>query len=233
MFYRGYIWTLLPALSHVRYNGVIVDIPRKPFDQRIDDVPAYEKAIVVCLRTHVRRGDSVVVVGGGWGVSTVVAAQQSGEEGSVVCYEGSEQFFKRTVRAVHLNHVAQRVTVKHALVSHAVHLMGPGASDVLVKPEDLPECDVLELDCEGSEIDILDNIVIRPRVIVVETHGLYGAPTADVVRLLESLSYDVQSIEWADERRDRFCQMNDIRVVAAITRSPSWQRPHSLPPTRA
>jgi hypothetical protein len=38
-----------------------------------------------------------------------------------------------------------------------------------VTPAELPECDVLELNCEGSEIGILRNMTIRPRAIAVET----------------------------------------------------------------
>jgi hypothetical protein len=49
---------------------------------------------------------------------------------------------------------------------------------LVISPAELPECDILELDGEGAESLILRNMTIRPRVIAVETHGVYGAPTS-------------------------------------------------------
>jgi hypothetical protein len=47
------------------------------------------------------------------------------------------------------------------------------------------------MDCEGSEINILRNINIRPRVLIVETHPSFGSPTDDVVRCLTELDYKI------------------------------------------
>jgi len=41
------------------------------------------------LRSQVRIGDRVTIVGGGEGVTAVVAAKAVGEKGSVVCNEGN------------------------------------------------------------------------------------------------------------------------------------------------
>lgn len=39
-----------------------------------------------------------------------------------------------------------------------------------LEPSALPECEVLELDCEGAEVGIIKNLNIRPRMIFVEVH---------------------------------------------------------------
>jgi hypothetical protein len=226
--YRGYLRPLLPVTGHVRYNGVKVDIALKLFDRvlpkefsGVDNIRDYEDAIVSSILAHVRRGDVIVVVGAGWGVSTVVAAQTTGEHGSVICYEGSEEFYNRTKRAVELNRVADRVTVHHEVVSHARHLFGWGAATRHVKPAELPRCDILELDCEGAEAQILKSIQVRPRIVIVETHGLYGSCTEDVLRILENSSYEILSVQVAESRVEDFCKLNDIHVIVAREKSRS------------
>jgi hypothetical protein len=55
----------------------------------------------------------------------------------------------------------------------------------------LPSCDVLQLDCEGAEVEIPREMTIQPRVILVETHGIFGAPTNLGASVLEKRSYVV------------------------------------------
>ena len=104
--------------------------------------------------------------------------------------------------------------MKHAVVGEAISVHGEqdDRSKLIVPPAELPECDVLELDCEGSEIGILRNMTIRPRAIAVETHGLYGAPTTMVKELLENLGYAVHECGIAEPRVLEECEENDIRA---------------------
>lgn len=37
-------------------------------------------------------------------------------------------------------------------------------------PQKIPACDVLELDCEGAEIEIIESINFTPRALIVELH---------------------------------------------------------------
>ena len=74
----------------------------------------------------------------------------------------------------------------------------------VVAPEALPPCDVLELDCEGAEVEILSTMTIRPRVILTETHGLYGAPTPRVVELLGKIGYRTDVLGVAEPRLRAF-----------------------------
>jgi hypothetical protein len=72
---------------------------------------------------------------------------------------------------------------------------------------------MLQLDCEGAELLILRNMAIRPRVIAVETHGVYGAPTRTVKELLEKLEYAVEEWGLAEPRVSEECEANDIRIL--------------------
>ena len=158
---------------------------------------------------------TVTVVGGGEGVTAVVAARAVGETGSVVCFEGSGWGVRKVRGTAARNKMSRRLTVKHAVVGEAIDVYGDTGqlSTRVVAPAELPESDVLELDCEGAEIIILRNMTIRPRVIAVETHGFRGAPTVVVKELLAGLGYTVQDLGIAEPRLPEICETNDIRIL--------------------
>jgi hypothetical protein len=89
------------------------------------------------------------------------------------------------------------------------------ASDLgpVLPPSQLPSCDVLQLDCEGAEVEILRETMIQPRVILVETHGIFGAPTNLVASLLEKRGYVVTDRGLAEPRLAELCTKNDVRVL--------------------
>lgn len=178
----------------VCYNGVRVRAARW-FDSSLPwytaGRPKYEVGLLHEIRKSVKHGNSIAIVGGGWGVSSVVAARQTGEVGSVDVYEGSEFAVKQVKETIGLNRVADQVIVHHAVVGPEVQLDGSRGGAAGVTPGDLPECDVLVLDCEGAETAILSNLEIDPQTIIVETHGLYDSPEEDVRMILESLEYEI------------------------------------------
>jgi hypothetical protein len=57
---------------------------------------------------------------------------------------------------------------------------------------DLPECDVLELDCEGAEYKILSEMEIRPRDLFIEIHPNHRQINDKVPELLDELGYDIR-----------------------------------------
>ena len=215
----------LPTLSEVKYAGIPISRERKFGDSVVpsfllphplEDIEEYEQALIAALHSEVRVGDKVTIIGGGEGVTTVVAANAVGETGSVVCYEGSKWCVQKVKATAARNKVSKRqLTVNHAIVGEAISVYG-GPEDHaarVVTPEDLPECDVLALDCEGAEILILRNLKFRPRAIAVESHGIYGAPSKLVRELLEQLDYAVVDCGVAEPRDPQGCDANDIRVL--------------------
>jgi hypothetical protein len=220
--YRRVVRPVLPRVGHVRYAGIPVAYTRKLGDRSVprswrpgtvEDVPDYEAALVDGLRRNVLPGDRIVVVGGGVGVTAAVAALATGPGGKVTCFEGGREQAALVRRTAELNGVAARIDVRHAVVARAVHVYGERPEHDLVAPSELPECDVLELDCEGAEVDILREMGMRPRVVLVETHGLYGASTPIVSDLLERAGYRVVDAGVAEPRVRTVCEENDIRVL--------------------
>jgi hypothetical protein len=187
-------------------------------------VPEYEAALATGLRIHVKLGDRVVVVGGGIGVTATIAALEAGPDGSVECFEGAREGVSAIGQTAVANGVAGRLTVHHAVVARSISVYGEEPLGSVVNPADLPHCDVLELDCEGAEVDILQQMTIRPRVILVETHGVYGAPTELVSALLHQIGYHVTDLGAAEPRYKTLCDERDIRVVVGL-RNMTNQKP--------
>lgn len=225
--YRRGVRPCLPSSGLVRYAGIPVGTRRKWGDNMIPslwlpanvrDVPDYEFALVAGLKEHVRAGDRVVVVGGGIGVTATIAALHVGSTGSVECFEGASEAVDRVRRTAAINGVSQRLTVHHAVVARSISVYGTVPSHAIVPADRLPACDVLELDCEGAELDILHNMVCRPRAILVETHGLYGASSELVTSAMEKIGYAVKDFGVAEPRIRAFCETNDIRVLVGVLR---------------
>ena len=203
----------------VTYNGVPVPVARA-FDDivpwhAVEPRPDHEAALIVGIRDHVRAGDAVVVVGGGTGASSVIAGRQTGRTGSVTTFEGSANEAELATATVRESDVAEWVTVTHAVVGEARALRGERGAAARVAPDALPDCDVLVLDCEGAEVDILRNLAASPRVIVVETHGLYDAPPERVVDLLTDAGYAIRSREIGG-RTEAHCREHGIYVLVAV-----------------
>jgi len=206
--YDSFLRPRLPRRLSV-LNGVVSRRARL-FDAT-DCQPDYEAGIVDALREHVQEGDDVVVVGGGFGVSTVIAAEEVGDSGHVVTYEASREHADIVTEATELNHVDDRVHVHHAVVGKAVSTFGARQGAQSIQPQHLPGCDVLELDCEGAELTILGNMQFRPRVVIAESHGHLGTPAEQLYLDLEEWGYRVVDI--APEVPEK-----DVWVLTALYR---------------
>ncbi len=216
---------LSPAYARCVYNGVQVNRTIKychlPFEPGSEyrpsgaqDIPDYESSLCKGLSRSVQASDHVVIVGGGLGVTTVHAAWETGVEGRVTVYEASKGHFSDLAKAIRFNDVGDRVEAIQGVVGNNVKVYGEKTGKQ-ISPADLPNCDVLELDCEGAEITILEQMKISPRNILVETHGFRGAPTSKVEDLLRERGYGVTDLGVAEPRLQSVCEDRDIRVLAA------------------
>jgi hypothetical protein len=220
-FYKNFVRAVLPNGDQILYAGIPIGhrkvgdhlLPKLYNSPDVSDAPGYEQALVTALKANVRSGDQVVVVGGGLGVTCVVAALAAAENGHVKCFEGDLHGVDAVQRVARLNGVSDRITARHTVVGQAIGVYGDAVATVTMHPSGLPPCDILELDCEGSEIGILRDMTIQPRAIAVETHGFLGASTAAVHEMLEKRGYCVQDLGWAEPRFLTACVENDIRVL--------------------
>lgn len=170
-------------------NNVAVRRPRL-FDATDVD-KNYKKALIDATRSYAKDGDTVINIGGGAGVSTVVAARQVGPTGSVITYEGGSEWVDLCREAADINHVEDIVDVKHCVVGTDVGVWGePGDT---ISPCDLPSAEMLIMDCEGAEMLILEQLDQTPDVVIVEVHPSKGIDVAEVPDLLLSQGYQIRT----------------------------------------
>lgn len=215
LLYRNYS-KFLPWITR-QYNGVTVP-SHKPTGALIPGVetdhrPDYEEGLVRSLEDNVRKGDSVVICGGGLGVSTVKASKLTNYSSEIRVYEGSESQIKLLKNTLELNEVGKKVTIRHAVVGDKKKVWGSAENADEIHPSALPACDLLELDIEGSELDLLKNLTIQPDRIIVETHGYLGAGTKEVKSVLEQKGYKIKNVDMADS--SEHARQKDIKVITA------------------
>jgi|GEM_PF-1776495 len=218
--YNNKIAPLLPRRSAV-LNGVDTKSARMfdsmvPWRNMSPHRPYFESGLISAIENHAQENDEIIIVGGGWGVTAVKAAEIAGEKGNVIVYEGSKKKVEDVRETLKLNGVENKVDVRHAIVGPHISLMGGGEEGENIQPSELPECDVLELDCEGSEIEILNNLHHHPRAIFVESHGMNGASSDEIKNILRDMSYSIEMEEVADKGIQDLCRRKDITSIAAL-----------------
>lgn len=168
------------------YNGITVN------ESSYTYYPTYEDGIITHLKDAVVKDDTVVIVGGGFGVSAVHAALLA-PRGNVVVFEPSTEMASIIGETTQLNEVSERVDVVRKGVGVVNSARGSSPSHEVVDTSELPECDVLSLDCEGAESEILRDMEMAPRTVIVEAHEKFDSPPAEVEELLREEGYHVKS----------------------------------------
>jgi precorrin-6B methylase 2 len=188
---------LLTGQKQVTYNGIGTMHHTSVFDQIIpgysvpNDNPDYENAELEAVRKYTQQGDVVVIVGAGLGVTPTVAAQSVGNTGRVTAYEASADRIPQAQKTVDFNQVSKIVKIIHGGVGKLETISGNFGSGSMYAPQQLPDCDYLELDCEGAEELILEEMTIRPDTISVETHETMGGSHSNVMKLLSEKGYEI------------------------------------------
>lgn len=195
--YANSLRRIMPTRGYYTLAGVRV-YEKKFFDSFIPGLqfssnPDHESAIISQLQEHVKTGDRVVVVGAGSGTTCVIAANRATSNGSVIAFEGSANSVARAQRTISINGVDNFSKVHHAVVGPPIHLSNANGEQEpeKVPPEELPDCDVLELDCEGAEKEILQKMNISPRVVIVETHPHFSSDPDKIGDILSQKGFIV------------------------------------------
>jgi hypothetical protein len=208
----------LPFQGTVKKNSVLVPkkrlfedlIPEKMVESNNKN---YEKGIINGLEKLVEKNDKVTILGGGLGVTAVKAAKITGEPSKVTVYEGSKSQILKMKETFRRNNLPA-INIKHAVVGSEKNVWGSSKEAESISVKELEKCDVLEMDVEGSELEILKDLDIRPRAIIVESHGFMGSSTENVKDSLEELGYDIYNVELAEDTEH--AKENDIKVVTGV-----------------
>ena len=89
----------------------------------------------------------------------------------------------------------------------AYEVLGPSATTATME---------MMMASDDITVQILREMTIRPRVLLVETHGLHDAPSPRVRTLMEAAGYTVSDLGWAEPREPEACACHDIRVLQGL-----------------
>jgi hypothetical protein len=195
--YKSSIRRYLPSNGYYTENGVKVEDKHRLdvfFLPHMRNLPEREDGIVTSHQELTQSGDDIVVIGGGNGVTAVRAAMLTGETGEVTIYEGGKEAVDKIRSVLNMNRVDDQCDVHHAIVGAERNVYGgESTTAAAVSPDEIPDCDVLELDCEGSEIDILTELSIQPRAIIAELHPwLFQSEPETPLEILSERGYEIK-----------------------------------------
>jgi hypothetical protein len=162
-------------------------------------------------------GDRVIIIGGGDGISAVFASRAAGASGEVTVYEGGDTYCTRIRNILTINSVPANWKVEEAVVGPPRDVYDADDATRTISPSELPSCDVLELDCEGSEETIIQQLEIRPRVITIELHPerFEGEPDAIFEHLIE-LNYHI--VDCLNNRTGEAIRLTILREIVTDRR---------------
>jgi hypothetical protein len=222
-FHKSYIRDHLPPTRVVTLNGVEVKHDR-PLDKyslfvNSGDNPEYERILVSYIRFYAEAGDTAVVVGGGWGVSAVVTARQVGDSGHVHTYEAGQKQAKFASETVERNNVGGWCDVYHAAVGSTVGAFNAPKNADHISGQDLPDADLLIVDCDGAEFQVLESISNAPERLIVEHHAVDNSSGEIVVEYqpdrveekLLDMGYSVKESNEEEHRLDKNAHWVGVR----------------------
>jgi hypothetical protein len=197
--YKTYLRPLLPIREFrqpISVDGVIFNknlYGNLKIGDRLNFCSTFSQGAEISAHNrYTSEGDDVIIVGGGYGISAINAGKIVGPRGSVRVYEGGK--ISRKIRElIEWNGLREIVEVESVIVGKANELYGGRDGDAQrIHPARLPDCDVLELDCEGCEIGVLENLIIRPRIIIIELHPTkYIESNSKPLQIIEQMGYNI------------------------------------------
>ncbi len=192
---RGVIKKFFKSRGYHKENEVLVE-KKYPLDRYLINGGEENKEGGI-VNSHVKltkTKDKVTIIGGGSGVTAVRAARLVGKKGRVKIYEGGKESIDKIKKVIEINGVSEICKVSQAIVGTGKHVYGGGVESAThVSPSKLRPCDVLELDCEGSELCIVKKLSFTPRVIICELHPWLMNESVDLFfNILSEKGYNIE-----------------------------------------
>lgn len=151
----------------------------------------HKKEYIKTIKESITIGDDVVVIGGGYGTSSVPASKQCGN-GQVTIFEpGSEQV--EEIKEVMAINGCKNYNIIQGVFYDDRNVWSESSNAKKLNASDIPKCDVLEMDCEGAEQKICENLEIKPREIIVEVHNDLGSSSEGIKKILKQKNYELES----------------------------------------
>jgi len=181
--------------------------------------PYYEEGLRKGAQKAIEPGDDVIILGGGAGVVTIYASRFAGPNGSVRVFEASKEMVSVLYGTIRRNRISAPVEVDHTIVGDIEEVWGDLGSPKKIRTNELPSADVYIIDIEGAELGVLEDLP-QCRAVVVESHGVLGAPTNKVIETLLQLEFKIKTVQVAEPSREEIMDSKDVRVTVATRDAP-------------
>jgi len=171
-----------------------VEIEGFRFDRRfklIDiDPQTYESETRKLMREYLTPEDSLLVVGGGTGITAITA---SPHVSNVTAIEADAHTRERFVHHLNLNGV-ETVDVLLGWAGDADDPNRPDGVEVI----QLNRHTAIEIDVEGNGIPVIDQIPETVRKVFYESHPTRGVPSIDAIEALGDVGFNIidRRVEW-------------------------------------
>ena len=214
---------LIPARPKSILIGIYNSIMRKDL---------YNKDELGIILSHDRiynYEDRILAVGVGSGISLIHNCKKSRIDNSFIGIEASTKVMELAKMNAALNGVEENKYIlinKFAGIPTNVYNSQSGNDVTMIDINEL-EFDVLELDCEGSEIEILESLKVNPRHIIVEMHPMFRKIDLDkFLSMMETKNYElafVYSVFGDEIDKDNIrSYFSDDHIISMMKYRVSW-----------
>ena len=148
-------------------------------------------SIKYCYNSMKKQSIEVVQIGGGSGITSVIHAKNGSIDVHLTIIEPSQSQIKKIKQTLKLNNINNFRVIEKYLGDNRAWNSNLTAEQLPIGQ--LPLCDILEIDCEGSEKLILENLRIKPNYIILEIHHTIIMENNEwIYSFASSNNYDVQ-----------------------------------------
>lgn len=220
----------LPEGDYAVYNGIKVPEevqPKKNFSflppSLSPNNPNYKEKYIPLLKERISSDDQVTIIGGGRGVSSVIAAQKLSGSGKLTIYEGSPKMASIIEKTLKLNDIKEGYKIINKIVGPGIDVYSDEKKFDRLHPEDLEPCDILFMDCEGAELKILQELKIKPKYIISELHPYkyvssekFEVKPEDFLEELRKLNYKIKNCRYSYGKSEKFKEVSSYNKIVKL-----------------
>jgi hypothetical protein len=134
-----------------------------------------------------------------------------------VVYEGGKEQYKILKDVLSLNNTKAPVSIINSIVEKEVNCWSK--SNNIIKANQIKDCNVLEIDCEGAELEIIENIQIQPRVIIVELHPWLIEEMDGIERIKKVLTKKGYNISCLFDHQGKYLTQKEFNILLKESRT--------------
>jgi hypothetical protein len=179
----GFKYNSLMTFKYLCEAEFFIPVKFDTFIKQIIDLVFISKGIISVkdemgiLNSHdefaLNTNETMLAVGLGRGISLIHNAKVKDRYKNITIIEASSKVIDNANINLVLNAISgNHIKIIHGYVGDSTNVYGSESMKAIQVDINQYSFDVLELDCEGSEIEILENLVARPRLIIVEMHPM-------------------------------------------------------------